>query len=174
MSTALASGAGLSLSDTHAFLQSVVVEHPVFSRTWLVEQALALLAQDIAVGDVLADPAAVKAFLRLKLAALPHEVFGVLFLNAQHRVIEFQEMFRGTLTQTSVYPREVVKEALALNAAAVILTHNHPSGNAEPSTADRHLTQTLKHALALVDVRVLDHFVVTAGSVTSMAELGLI
>lgn len=166
--------ANLSLSDTHAFLQSVVTEHPSFSRTWLVEQALALLAQDIAVGDVLADPAAVKQYLQLKLAALPHEVFGVLFLNAQHRVIAFQEMFRGTLTQTSVYPREVVKEALALNAAAVICAHNHPSGNAEPSTADRHLTQTLKQALALVDVRVLDHFVVTARCVTSFAEQGLI
>lgn len=164
----------LSLSDTHAFLQSVVVEHPDFSRTWLVEQALALLAQDIAVGDVLADPDAVKQFLQLKLAGLPHEVFAVLFLNSQHRVISFQEMFRGTLTQTSVYPREVVKESLALNAAAVIVAHNHPSGHAEPSTADRNLTQTLKQALALVDVQVLDHMVVTAASVTSFAERGLI
>ena len=166
--------AELSLSDTHAFLQSVVVEHVNFSRTWLVEQALALLAQDMTHGDVLADPAAVKVYLQLKLAGLPHEVFGVLFLNAQHRVISFQEMFRGTLTQTSVYPREVVKEALALNAAAVILAHNHPSGHAEPSSADRNLTQTLKQALALVDVRVLDHMVVTAASVTSFAERGLI
>jgi len=166
--------AELSLSDTHAFLQSVVVEHVNFSRTWLVEQALALLAQDMTHGDVLADPAAVKAFLQLKLAGLPHEVFAVLFLDAQHRVIEFQEMFRGTLTQTSVYPREVVKVALTLNAAAVIVTHNHPSGDAEPSTADRNLTQTLKQALALVDVRLLDHMVVTARSVTSFAERGLI
>lgn len=164
----------LSLSDTHAFLQSVVVDHPVVSKSWLVEQALALLAHDIAVGDVLADPAAVKAYLRLKLGGLPHEVFGVLLLDAQHRVIEFQEMFRGTLTQTSVYPREVVKAALALNAAAVILAHNHPSGHAEPSAADRNLTQTLKQSLALVDVRVLDHMVVTAASVTSFAERGLI
>lgn len=164
----------LSLSDTHAFLQSVVIHHPVVSKSWLVEQALALLAQDIAAGPVLSDPVAVKAFLQLKLAGLPYEVFCVLFLDAQHCVIEYQEMFRGTLTQTSVYPREVVKEALALNAAAVILAHNHPSGYAEPSSADRLLTQMLKTALALVDVRVLDHMVVTAGSVTSFAERGLI
>ena len=163
----------LSLSDTQAFLQAMVVDHPVVCKSWLVEQALALLAQDLAVGDVLADPASVKAFLRLQLGGLDHEVFGVLFLDTQHRVIEFQPMFRGTLNQTSVYPREVVKVALALNAAAVIVAHNHPSGHAEPSSADQHLTQTLKSALALVDVRVLDHMVVTAGAVTSFAERGL-
>ena len=171
MSTAIHS---LSLSDTQAILQAMVVEQPVISKSWLIKQALALLAQDITVGDVFADPAAVKAFLQLKREGLPYEVFCVLVLDAQHRVIEFQVMFRGTLTQTSVYPREVVKEALALNAAAVILAHNHPSGYAEPSTADRNLTQTLEQALALVDVRVLDHMVVTAGSVTSFAERGLI
>ena len=99
---------------------------------------------------------------------------ALLFLDAQHRIIALKEMFRGTVTQTSVYPREVVKEALALNAAAVILAHNHPSGSAEPSRADEFLTQTLKSALALVDVRVIDHLVVTGDAVTSFAERGLL
>ena len=114
-----------------------------------------------------------KGYLRLKLAPKDHEVFAVLFLDCQNRVIEFEELFRGTLTQTSVYPREVVKAALMHNAAAVILCHNHPSGSATPSRADELLTQTLKQALALVDVRVLDHLVVTVGECLSMAERGL-
>ena len=105
---------------------------------------------------------------------LEHEVFSVVFLDAQHRVIELRQMFRGTVTQTSVYPREVVKEALQLNAAAVILAHNHPSGVPEPSRADEFPTQSLKSALQLVDVRVLDHLVVTATAVVSFAERGLI
>jgi DNA repair protein RadC len=105
---------------------------------------------------------------------LEHEVFCVVFLDAQHRVIELQQMFRGTVTQTSVYPREVVKESLAPNAGAVILADNHPSGAAEPSRADEYLTQTLKTALQLVDVRVLDHLVVTANVVVSFAERGLL
>jgi DNA repair protein RadC len=100
-------------------------------------------------------------------------VFGVLWLDAQNRLIEAEELFRGTLTQTSVYPREVVKAALTRNAGAAILYHNHPSGSAEPSRADELLTGNLKTALALVDVRVLDHFVVTAGKVTSFAARGL-
>ena len=103
-----------------------------------------------------------------------HEVFSVLFLDAQHRVIEFSEMFRGTLTQTSVYPREVVKEALRLNAAALIFTHNHPSGSLVPSRADEALTQTLKSALSLVDVKVLDHIITSNSGALSMAEKGLI
>lgn len=144
------------------------MQHPI------VTQALELLACEIRTVDVLASPDAVKDYLRLQLANKPHEVFAVLFLDCQHRVIEFSEMFRGTLTQTSVYPREVVKEALHHNAAAVILAHNHPSGSATPSRADEVLTQTLKAALALVDVRVLDHFVVTTGEAKSMAQLGLI
>jgi DNA repair protein RadC len=119
-------------------------------------------------------PADSKAFVSLRLGHLTHEVFSVVFLDAQHRVIEYREMFRGTLTQTSVYPREVVKEALQLHAAAVILAHNHPSGLPEPSRADELLTSTLKSALALVDVRVLDHLVVGAGQVVSFAERGLL
>ena len=123
--------------------------------------------------DVLAAPDDVKDYLRLTLAPKDHEVFAVVFLDAQNRVIETEEMFRGTLTQTSVYPREVVKAALTHNAASVILAHNHPSGGTTPSRADEMLTQTLKTALALVDVRVLDHLIVTTGEVLSMAERGL-
>jgi DNA repair protein RadC len=112
--------------------------------------------------------------MRLQLAGKDYEVFAVVFLDTQNRVIYTQQMFRGTLTQTSVYPREVVKEALFQNAAAVILCHNHPSGNAEPSRADEALTHTLKSALALVDVRVLDHIIVTRSGTLSFAERGLI
>lgn len=110
----------------------------------------------------------------MTLAGRDYEVFMVLFLDAQHRVLSPEEMFRGTLTQTSVYPREVVKRSLANNAAAVIFAHNHPSGVAEPSRADELLTQSLKQALALVDVRVLDHFVVAGNGVMSFAERGLL
>lgn len=123
---------------------------------------------------VFTAPQVVKEYLQLQLGALPHEVFWVLFLDAQHRLIAAEELFRGTLTQTSVYPREVVKQALAHNAAAVILAHNHPSGVLEPSRADELLTQTLKSSLALVDVRVLDHLVVGRASAVSFAERGLL
>lgn len=124
--------------------------------------------------EILAAPDSVKRFLQLKLTTLEHEVFGVLFLDAQHGLITYEEMFRGTLTQTSVYPREVVKMALSLNCASVVLAHNHPSGNTNPSRADEMLTQTLKSALALVDVRVLDHIIVGGQSTLSFAETGLI
>ena len=144
------------------------------SRAAIVEQALQLLAAEVREADALSSPAVVKDYLRLKLGERQHEVFAVVFLDTQHRVIAIEEMFRGTLSQTSVYPREVVKEALARNAGAVILAHNHPSGSAEPSRADEFLTQTLKAALALVDVRVLDHMVVTGAGVTSFAERGLL
>lgn len=126
-------------------------------------------------GDCMADPANVKDYLRLQLSGLPHEIFMVLLLDTQNRLIDGVELFRGTLNQTAVYPREVVKLALTRNAASVVFAHNHPSGVAEPSTADETLTRTLKSALALVDVRVLDHFIV-AGTQTplSFAERGLI
>lgn len=143
------------------------------TRHPIVQQALALLACEMRETSVLAAPDDVKDYLRLKLASKPHEVFAVMFLDAQNRVIEFEEMFRGTLTQTSVYPREVVKASLTHNAASVVLAHNHPSGSPTPSRADEHLTQTLKSALALVDVRVLDHLIVTTSEVLSMAERGL-
>jgi DNA repair protein RadC len=112
--------------------------------------------------------------LQLQLAARPHEVFAALFLDAQHRLIALEELFRGTLTQTSVYPREVVTRALHHRAAALILAHNHPSGCVEPSRADEALTHTLRAALALIDVRVLDHVIVAPGRALSMAERGLI
>ena len=123
---------------------------------------------------VFTDPKNVQAYLRLRMHGLEHEVFAVLFLDSQHKLIAYEEMFRGTLAQTSVYPREVVKAALRHNAGAVLLAHNHPSGSPEPSRADEFLTSTLKSALALVDVRVLDHVVVTDGGCTSFAERGLI
>ena len=125
-------------------------------------------------GDVLSSPAVVRDFLRVTLEGRDHEVFLVVFMDAQNRVIATEEMFRGTLTQTSVYPREVVKRSLFHNAGAVIFAHNHPSGIAEPSRADEALTQALKQALALVDVKVLDHFVVGTGCCMSFAERGLI
>jgi len=124
--------------------------------------------------DVLSSPACVRDFLRMTLAGRDYEVFMVLFLDAQNRVIAPEEMFRGSLTQTSVYPREVVKRSLVNNAAAVIFAHNHPSGVAEPSHADELLTRSLKEALALVEVRVLDHFVVAGNGVMSFAERGLL
>ena len=125
-------------------------------------------------GNVLSSPAVVRDFLRVTLEGRDHEVFLVVFMDAQNRVIVTEEMFRGTLTQTSVYPREVVKRSLFHNAGAVIFAHNHPSGIAEPSRADEALTQALKQALALVDVKVLDHFVVGTGCCMSFAERGLI
>ncbi|MCP5272078.1 MAG: DNA repair protein RadC [Burkholderiaceae bacterium] len=133
-----------------------------------------VLARRVRRGATMSSPQAVKDHLRLELGGLEHEVFCVLFLDAQHRIIALRQMFRGTVSQTSVYPREVVKEALALNAAAVILAHNHPSGAVAPSRADEYLTQTLKTTLALVDVRVLDHFVIAGAEVCSFAERGLL
>jgi DNA repair protein RadC len=125
-------------------------------------------------GPVMDSPQTLRDWLRLYCTGLEHEVFLVLYLNAQHALIEVVQMFRGTLTQTSVYPREVVKGALEHNAAAVVLAHNHPTGHAEPSRADEFLTQTLKSALALVDVRVLDHMVVGGDVAISFAERGLL
>jgi len=122
----------------------------------------------------LTSPGAVRDYLRLALGRREHEVFVCIWLDAQHRVIEMDEPFRGTLTQTSVYPREIVKAALARNAAAVIFAHNHPSGAAQPSQADELLTRNLKEALALVDVKVLDHFIVAGAQAISFAERGLV
>lgn len=140
----------------------------------VLQQARRVLSQRVRCGITMASRQAVKDYLRPQLGALEHEVFCVMFLDAQHRILALKDMFRGTVTQTSVYPREVVKEALAVNAAAVILAHNHPSGAAEPSRADELVTQTLKTALALVDVRVLDHLVVAGAEVLSFAERGLV
>jgi DNA repair protein RadC len=140
----------------------------------VMELARRALAQGLREAPVFESPARVKDYLALQLGGLGHEVFAVLFVDAQHRMLAFERLFSGTLTQTSVHPREVVKRALAHNAAAVVLAHNHPSGVAEPSRADEHLTQALRGALALVDVRVLDHVVVGCGQCCSMAERGLL
>ncbi|NBQ89923.1 MAG: JAB domain-containing protein [Betaproteobacteria bacterium] len=139
----------------------------------VVELARRTLGQELASRPIFDSPQRVREYLQLEIAHLEQEIFMVLFLDAQHQLVAAEELFRGSLSQTSVYPREVVKRALAHNAAAVVLAHNHPSGCAEPSSADAHLTQVLRGALALVDVRVLDHFVVTQAAVTSMAERGL-
>ena len=140
----------------------------------VLELARRAMAQQLQERTVLDSPTAVKHYLQLHLSTRPHEVFAVLFLDAQNRLIALEEMFRGTLTQTSVYPREVVLRALHHQAGAVVLSHNHPSGTVQPSRADEALTQTLKAALALVDVRVLDHIIVGPGDALSMAEKGLV
>ena len=140
----------------------------------VLEMARRALREKLERGSALISPQAVRDFLRLKLQDRPHEVFAAVFLDAQNRVLAVEELFRGTLTQTSVYPREVVKRALHYNAAALIFAHNHPSGIAEPSRSDESLTQALKQALALVDVKVLDHFVIGAGAAMSFAERGLL
>ena len=141
----------------------------------IIAQALEILARRMRnTGMMMDSPEVVRDWLRLRVGGKPHEEFGCIWLNARHEVIEAGELFRGTLTKTSVYPREVVKEALRHNAAAVIFYHNHPSGAAEPSTADEFLTRNLKDALAMVDTKVLDHFVVTATAMTSFAERGLL
>ena len=123
-------------------------------------------------GDILTDPAATRRYLQARMRDFPHEVFACLFLDNRHRVICFEELFRGTINGASVHPREVVKRALRHNAAALILAHNHPSGVAEPSEADKHLTRQLQKALGLVEVRVLDHIVIGDGEAVAFAERG--
>jgi DNA repair protein RadC len=137
------------------------------------ELARRALSQRLKEREAFHTPSAVKQYLQLQLAHKNHEVFAVLFLDSQNRMLALEELFRGTLSQTSVYPREVVLRALHHQAAAVVLSHNHPSGSVQPSRADEHLTQTLKASLALVDVRVLDHIIVGQGQALSMAESGL-
>jgi DNA repair protein RadC len=140
----------------------------------VLDAAREILASKVRRGRPLTSPRHTREYLRLSLAPLQHEVFAILFLDNRHRVIEFAPLFRGTVDGASVHPREVVKEALARNAAAVILAHNHPSGIAEPSQADELITGRVKDALALVDIRVLDHFVVTGDAIVSFAERGLL
>ena len=152
-----------------------VIEHTEEAENQIIARGLTILAGRLQTDrKVFTSPSTVRQYCQLRLGGRDHEVFAVLFLDVQNRLIECREMFRGTLTQTSVYPREVVKESLQLNAAAVVLVHNHPSGSVQPSPADEALTQTLKAALALVDVRVLDHIIVSAVDSLSMAERGLI
>ena len=140
----------------------------------VLELSRRALGEELRSRSALTSPQSVRDYLRLTLGTREHEVFIALFLDAQHRVISAEELFRGTLTQTSVYPREIVKAALKANAAAIIFAHNHPSGVAEPSQADELLTRQLKEALALVDVKVLDHFIVAGRATLSFAERGLL
>jgi len=139
-----------------------------------LELARRSLKDELRAASALTSPGAVRDYLRLAIADREHEVFVCLWLDAQHRVLRFEELFRGTLTQTSVYPREIVKAGLRANAAAVIFAHNHPSGAAQPSRADELLTRNLKDALALVEIKVLDHFIVAGPHTLSFAERGLL
>lgn len=162
-----------------AGLEEIILVHGMGSSKYVQLQAIfemsrRALAEQMQLRDVLTSPQQVRDYLCLKLGGLSREVFVVLFLDAQNRVLAQEEMFSGSLTQTSVYPREVVKRALHHNAASVIFAHNHPSGVAEQSRADELLTSALKQALALVDIRVLDHFVVAGNSTLSFAERGLL
>ncbi len=139
----------------------------------IIEQALGILHRRMKkFGDSMNSPTVVRNYLSLKLAELEHEVFACIFLNTQNQIIAYEEMFRGTVSQTSVYPREVVKRSVALNASGVIFAHNHPSGVTEPSQADHSLTSQLKTALGFVDVKVLDHIIVAGASTLSFAERG--
>ena len=147
----------------------------VQNEDWIVQQAIVLLERRVfKAGPLLERPAAVRDYLRLKLVAEPNEIFVVVFMNSMHDVLAVEPMFHGTINATSVYPRVVLQRALQLNAAAVIFAHQHPSGTTEPSNADRLLTEQLKTALALIDVRVLDHFVIGQGTPYSFAESGLL
>lgn len=163
----------------HADLDALLTEPGVGAATAaairaLPETARRYFASSLRPGAAICSPADTEAFLQARLQHLGHELFCCLYLDNRHRVLRFDEMFRGTIDGTSVYPREVVKEALAVNAAAVILAHNHPSGVAEPSQADERITRRLKSALELVDIRLLDHLVIGAGQATSMASRGLL
>jgi DNA repair protein RadC len=160
--------------DSSLLVRDVAGDYRPAKADEVLQAALRVLSGQMNGSEALTSPQVVRDFLRIKLGTLEHEVFAIIHLDAQNRVIEYVEMFRGTVSQTSVYPREVVKESLARNSAALILVHNHPSGVAEPSRADEMLTQTLKSALALVDVRVLDHLVVAGANILSFAERGLL
>ena len=164
----------LSVAASALLVRDVAGQYRPAEADDVLMAAQQLLAAQVRGSDVMSSPAVVKDFLRARLGSLPHEVFAVVHLDAQNRVIDYVEMFRGTVSQTSVYPREVVRDALLRNSCALLLVHNHPSGATDPSRADEYLTHTLKQAAALVDVRVLDHFIVAGSSVQSMAERGLV
>jgi DNA repair protein RadC len=150
-----------------------VLSEPASSEE-IIYMAKCLLSRRFRRGTVLSSPSMSRDYLQSRLAAYEHEVFAALFLDNRHRVIAFEEMFKGTIDGATVHPREVVKTALEHNAAAVIFAHNHPSGVAEPSRADQNITQRLKEALAIVDIRVLDHFIIGSDEVVSFAERGLL
>ena len=163
----------------HADELGIMAEHGIGLARLEILRALPELArryfeESLPAGEKIRSPADTESFLLSRMRHLDHELFCCLYLDNRHRVLRFDEMFRGTIDGTSVYPREVVKEALAVNAAAVILAHNHPSGVCEPSQADERITRRLKSALDLVDIRLLDHLIVGAGSATSLASRGMI
>lgn len=163
----------------HAEHRALAAEHGLGKVRLAVLAALPELArryfeQTLPVGHTIRSPADTEAFLMARLRDLPHELFCCLYLDNRHRVLAFEELFRGTIDGTSVYPREVVKQALKVNAAAVILAHNHPSGIAEPSQADERITRRVRSALELVDIRLLDHLVIGDGNSTSLANRGLL
>jgi len=160
--------------DSSLLVRDVAGDYRPANADEVLQAAQRVLAGQMRGCEALTSPQVVRDFLRVKLGTLEHEVFGVIHLDAQNRVIDYAEMFRGTVSQTSVYPREVVKEALARNSAALLLVHNHPSGAAEPSRADEMLTRTLKSALALGDVRGRDHLIVAGSTIVSFAERGLL
>ncbi len=157
----------LLVRDAHGSYRPATTEQ-------ILEAARQAVDRKMRRGADVGSPADVKAYLCAKLAGLEHEVFAMLFLDNRHRLIEYMELFRGTVDGASVYAREVLKEVLRFNAAAVILAHNHPSGHAEPSAADRAMTRHLREALALIEVRTLDHIIVAGGATTSFAERGLL
>ena len=160
--------------DTSLMVRDAQGRYLLATTDQILEAARQAIEYKLQRGASFSSPATVKEYLRAKLAGFEHEVFAVLFLDAQLNLIEYAEMFRGTISSASVHPREVVKEALRANAAAVIISHNHPSGNPEPSAADRNMTQQLKAALKLVDVQVVDHVIVVGNCTTSFAEMGLL
>src|SRR3954453_2562994 len=168
------SQSNLENSTTNLLVRDATGHYQPASPDQILKAARQVIGRRVRRGTAMTAPRIVGDFLRTKLAELEHELFVALLLDSQNRLIEYIELFRGTISQTSVYPREVVKVALGRNAAAIIFAHNHPSGVPEPSRADELLTQTLKQALALVDVRVLDHFIVAGADVVSFAERGLI
>lgn len=162
-------------ADSQRFCQCRGLGNAKFAQLQAVlEMARRHYVEILERGDALTSPEATRAYLSAQLRSYHHEVFACLFLDNQHRIIEFEELFRGTIDGASVYPREVVKRALHHNAAAMIFAHNHPSGVSEPSLADRQITDKLKEALALIDIRVLDHFIIGDGAPYSFAEHGLI
>lgn len=161
-------------SESQLLVRDAQGEYREATQEEVLKAARQVLGHRVRRGSLLSSPQAVRDFLRVKLGTLEHEVFFAMLLDSQNRLIDHMELFRGTLAQTSVYPREVVKITLLRNAAAVIFAHNHPSGVPEPSRADELLTATLKQALSLVDVRVLDHFIVAGADVLSFAERGLL
>lgn len=167
--------AGLLAASQQAFCRAKGLGKAKFVQLQAVmEMSRRYVQEEIAGRDVLTSPDATRRYLKLRLRGLPHEVFACLFLDNRHRVIEYRELFRGTIDGASVHPREVLREAIRWNAAAVIFAHNHPSGVAEPSQSDLQITERLRNTLALVDVRVLDHIIVGEGDGVSFAERGLL